>query len=116
MATQTWPAGLPQGPADFSQAPDQNATIRTTPDSGPTKMRRRFTKVRLMGAMSFVLSIDQRNLFWDFFNENLNAGTERFNFYHPWDRVVRDFRITNQPSETAEGPLAVRIAVNFELF
>lgn len=116
MATQTWPATLPVGPQSFDQAKDATGVIRTSPDNGPVKMRRRFTKIPVRGSMSFVMSIAQRNIFNSFYETQLNMGTERFNFFHPWDQVVRDFRITAMPRESASGPLAVAISVEFELF
>ena len=116
MATQTWPVTLPVGPQSFQQQPDESGVIRTQPDNGPVKMRRRFTKIPVRGTMAFTMSIAQRNIFKNFYENQLNWGTERFNFFHPWDQVVRDFRITKPYSESANGPLAVDISIEFELF
>ena len=116
MAAQTWPDALPVGPESYSESTDDSMVIRTQPDNGPVKMRRRFTKAAVRGTMSFTMSIAQRAIFKDFHSANLNYGTERFNFLHPWEGTMREFRITSQPKYSSNGPMAVTVSVDFELF
>lgn len=116
MAAQTWPATLPQGPASFELGEPEGNTIRTTPDNGPTKSRRRFTKQVTKGTMSFMLTIPQYQTFKDFYRNNLNFGTQRFNFFHPWDQVIQEFKMTSEPKYSAEGTLAVNVSFSWEVF
>ncbi len=116
MASQTWPATLPQGPTTFSEGNRDSILISTQTDSGPDKVRRRFTKPVVEGQMGFLLTLQQRKILKDFHEKNLNMGTERFNFFHPWDQVMREFRIVGQPKYAAEGPLAVSVTLSFQLY
>lgn len=116
MALQTWPLTLPQGPASYSESNNDSILIRTATDSGPSKVRRRFTKAVVEGQMTFLLTLAQLKVFREFHRAQLNLGTERFNFMHPWDQVVREYRLTKQPGYSAEGPLAVNVSVSFELY
>lgn len=116
MATQTWPATLSQAPASFTAGEPEQNTIRTAPDNGPSKMRRRFTKSVTQGSMSFTFTLEQYATFVAFYEGALNFGTERFNFRHPWEGVMREFRIISAPKYTAEGFIAVGCSFNWELF
>ena len=116
MADILWPATLPQAPASFSQARNASAVIRTQPDDGPAKMRRRFTKAVVQGSMSFTLTIAQWLILEDFYEDDLNMGTQFFVMNHPWYGEPRKFRITKPHSSTAEGSLAVNVSMDWELF
>lgn len=116
MADILWPATLPQAPASFSQARTPNSVIRTSPDDGPVKMRRRFTKATIQGSMSFTLTIAQWLILETFYETTLNMGTQFFVMDHPWYGQPRKFRIMKPHSSTAEGALAVNVSMDWELF
>jgi hypothetical protein len=116
MADILWPATLPQAPATFSQARSGSSVLRTQPDDGPAKMRRRFTKSVKQGSMSFVLTLAQWNILEAFYETDLNEGTQFFVMNHPWYNAPRKFRITKPYNSSAEGSLAVNVSMDWELF
>lgn len=116
MADILWPTTLPQAPATFSQARTGNNLLRTQPDDGPAKTRRRFTKPVIQGSMSFTMSIAQWNILETFFATTLNEGTQFFVMTHPWYGASRKFRVTKPYSSAAEGSLYVTVTMDWELF
>ena len=116
MADILWPATLPQAPATFSQAPTGNTAIRTQPDDGPAKSRRRFTKAVIHGSMGWLLSIEQWRIFDNFYKVTCNEGTSFFVMNHPWYGEPRKFRILPTPKSSANGTMAVDVSCEWGLF
>lgn len=110
-----WPASLPQQPATYSEKA-KPVTMRTQPDSGPTKSRRRFTKMGRVGKMTFLLTIAERNTLDTFFETSCNCGTIAMNFVHPWTGLTKQMFITDTPDYGSDGPLGVSAALSVEFF
>lgn len=116
MADILWPSTLPQAPASFSQARTANNVLRTQPDDGPAKMRRRYTKAPTQGSMSWTFTLEQWAIFEQFYEVTCNMGTSFFVMNHPWYGATRKFRIIKPPAASANGTLAVDVQVQWELF
>ncbi len=93
-----WPAGLPQSPliAGFEEeVPD--IALRTEMDSGPDKLRRRFTasvrpmKYPLILTKAEVATLDT------FYVATLQAGTLSFTHTHPRTAAAISIRFTKPP-------------------
>lgn len=110
-----WPATLPQQPSDYSEDPSP-ITVRSQPDSGPSKSRKRFTKAKRTGQMTFLLTIAQRNILDAFFFNDLDGGAVQMNFVHPWTGVTNQMLIKKEPSYSSDGPLGVRAVFTVEFF
>ena len=84
MATETWPATLPQQlrRQGYRQARGDNRIITPT-ETGPPKRRRRSTAAigSLRGSMT--LSYDQVQTLSTFYDDTLNDGVDSFNFPDP---------------------------------
>lgn len=110
-----WPTTLPQNPASFNEQSASNI-VRTDPDTGPAKTRRRFTKAKKTASMSFLLTIPQYMTFDDFFRTQLKDGSVAMNFMHPWKRVIYQMMITDVPQYSNEGNLGVNVNMKVEWF
>lgn len=110
-----WPSSLPTNPASFS-AKAGPVTVRTTPDSGPVKSRRRFTKALYKGRMEFLLTNAQSVILDDFFTNDLQSGAVQMTIAHPWTGVSTNMRITEAPDLVSDGPLNVRATFPVEYF
>lgn len=97
-----YPANLPPFRVPLEIA-DQDGTIRSATDSGPGKVRRRFTatatyynaRVRMNGTEVGILS--------DFYRDTLAGGSLSFEMPDPVDDVTKSFRF--------RGPIEKRIVV-----
>lgn len=78
MATETWPATLPQSPLieGFSDIP-QDAVLRTEM-TALSKQRNRFTAVVYDVTESYLMTPVQYNTFRTFFHDTLGNGAEDF--------------------------------------
>lgn len=111
----TWPASLPQAPATFNEQP-KSIVVRTQPDTGPTKSRRRYTKAARQATMTFLMTIDQYKVLDDFFENDLQGGAVSVNFMHPWRQVMKEMYITDPPSFQNDEGLGVNVSVKVEYF
>ncbi len=81
-----WPSDLPQtyNKDDFTYT-KQSGTIRTDMDSGPPKVRRRFTAVSTFYTLSMIMTKTQFDSFETFFESTLKFGTLQFYAIDPLD-------------------------------
>jgi hypothetical protein len=110
-----WPATLPENPSGYSEKAGRN-TIRTPPDSGPAKSRRRFTKSVKTGRMEFFLTLDQMATMKTFYETTLKDGSLSMDFNHPWTGVLTEMYITEPPDFNSDGPLMVRATFPVEYY
>ena len=90
-----WPLSLPQSPQDsFSESGGGINVIRTAPDQGPAKQRRRGLTTREM-SVSFLMTDAQVSAL-DVFIHDTIYGVARFGFPHPRTHVVEEVRIVPQ--------------------
>lgn len=110
-----WPSTLPQQPTNFTQDAEP-MTIRSQPDSGPSKSRKRFTKPKRTAEMSFLMTLAQWEIMDAFYFTTLDGGATSMNFVHPWTGVSKEMYITKEPKYADDGPLAVRVSFPVEFF
>lgn len=94
-----WPAGLPQSPLiDSFSEQVQDTRVRTTFDSGPPQMRRRFTATLRYFSCAFILTKAQVATLDAFVQTTLNGGTSQFQWKHPRTGATINLRFVEIPS------------------
>lgn len=117
MADIDWPAGLPQRPSwtNYQETPP-NLVVRTQMDSGPPKVRRRFTAgVRPFKCGFDVLTATEIATLDDFFLNTTGGGALRFNWIHPRTGVAAELRFVSAPAYTAIGGLSYSVTMDMEI-
>lgn len=95
---ELWPATLPQ---TFEQ-PDYNEsfpemTVRTPMDTGPAKVRKRFTAAPYPMTGSMRLTATQANTLETFYITTTHGGADAFTFTHPRKGTTITCRFTAPP-------------------
>lgn len=98
MAATTWPDDIPKCflTENYMEEP-QPITIRSPVDSGPRKLRRRFTKRVVNVAASIVCNLDEINALEEFFYVTLQGGTQTFEKEHPFNGKTITYRFLEPP-------------------
>ena len=95
----TWPAALPDCPiADGYTENPQDNRLRTDMSAGPVKMRPTSTVIVIDMSVSYLLSPDEVLILDNFYKEDCNFGTEKFQWIHPRTREVVTARFASPPS------------------
>lgn len=94
-----WPVSLQQKVNTNSyQEKIGETTIRTTVDTGPVKVRRRFTRPVNTSTVSFILNnATEYTTFLSFYNTDVNGGVSVFQLVHPITGVLTNYRFTGPP-------------------
>jgi hypothetical protein len=104
MANISWPAGLPET-LILAGLKGQyvDPVIRTDMDTGPQKLRLRYT--RPPKNYSGVITTDEtgRESLEYFYRVTTRYGALRFNFVNPQTLEVREFRFKAPPEEASAG-------------
>jgi hypothetical protein len=108
-----WPSTLPTFPAKYGEQ-KQPITIRTQPESGPSKSRRRFTKAITKGSMSFLLTNAQAVILDNFWTTQMQSGAVKVTMLHPWRNTPVDMLIPEAPNFSDDGPLNVSVTFGVE--
>jgi hypothetical protein len=112
--TAVWPAGLPQYVQERGyreDLPDQ--TVESQVDSGPPKVRRRFTKNFRAIQASIQCDAEQDEIFDYFYNTTLEGGTQPFLWLNPVRQALALFRFRRPaPVKTVFGGINVAISMN----
>jgi len=96
-----WPQSLPQKPllnGLAEQAP--NTLLRSNMETGPAKVRRRYTAGVRKFPVSFVLTEAQVATMDTFLQETLLGGALKFDWLHPRTGAAVTFRIIPESEET----------------
>lgn len=96
MAVSTWPSTLPQAPQKGYTETGGVLILRTSPDAGPAKLRRRGNSPQGLN-VTFLMDSSQVNTFEAFVKDTL-LGVKRFNFPHPRLGSPVEVRIVPQGS------------------
>lgn len=97
MPVSIWPANLPQVPQKgFTESLGLNI-IKSQPDLGPSKQRRRGVTPSTMD-VSFILTTEETEILQSFVFTEL-SGTKRFKFNHPRTLQDVEVRIVSQGSD-----------------
>ena len=91
-----------------------DTTIRSNPDVGPVKVRRRFTRPIDTFTVSIDLTVTEYSTFYYFFNTTTNGGVTPFTFVHPITGVLKEFRFTGAPSISSIGGGNFRATMGWE--
>ena len=113
MASINWPATLPKPLSDSYAENAPDGTIRTNMDSGPAKMRRRYTAAPRPFALVMHLTSAQYATFDGFFVSTSRNGSLRFNFTHPRTGSACEARFVGAP--TYGNPLGTECDVSFKI-
>lgn len=89
--------------------------IRSSPDTGPVKMRRRFTRSVDRMSVTLYLDLDQFNTFETFYNTTTNAGVTPFDLDHPITGVTREYRFLDEPTYSSIGGVQFQVAFTLEI-
>lgn len=88
--------------------------IRSDMDTGPRKMRRRFTRPINTFSTSIDLTTSEFSDFMTFFNTTINGGTTRFEFNHPITGELKEFRFAGPPEFRSIGGGNFTVSMEWE--
>ena len=115
MANPTWPNTLPAYVTESGfneQFQDQNT--ESTMDTGPAKIRRRFTKAIRFITCNLNMTKEQAEAFDTFWGTTCKGGSLPFDWVHPRTQVATTFRFRNPaPKYSVFG--STNVTVNFTL-
>lgn len=115
MPNASWPGTLPAYVQEGGfQERFQDQAVESQMDSGPAKIRRRFTKpIRFIGVQMLMTQAQVIDLetFW---LTTLKGGTLPFDWVHPRTRAATTFRFRN-PAPTYQSVGGINVMVNFSL-
>lgn len=118
MPTPTFPATLPQYVQEggFSEQ-IQDQTIESQMDTGPAKIRRRFTKSLRQFSLQMMLTPAQTDTFEAFWQDDCKGGSLPFVWVHPRTRVpsTMRFRLPAPQISTQGGGAANIVSFTVEL-
>ncbi len=92
--TYVWPPSLPQMPLNNYSENAGAIIIRTQPDAGPSKMRRRGQRPDQL-SVQYNMSTAQVETLRDFILDTLR-GTTRFGYTHPRTGLIVEARVVPQ--------------------
>lgn len=93
----TWPSDLPPFRLPISDQP-QDGTLRTSMDTGPAKVRRRFTAVPRNMAIPMRMTGAQYDTLQDFYTSDLSGGALEFDLSDPLTGDTEEFRFLEPPA------------------
>lgn len=117
MASQVWPASLPQKPlqSGYEEQPPKTA-IHTEMDRGPAKSRRRSTAMPRPIKMTFEMDFTQTGTLDTFFEDTIKGGALKFDFPEPRTGTTKEFKMDRgRPTYTPAGSGWFRVDVTMTL-
>lgn len=92
----TWPVTLPQFVQESGYREEiQDQTIESAMDTGPAKIRRRFTKSIRRFTISMQMTAAQVTTFESFWQTDCKGGSISFDWVHPRTRQAATLRFRN---------------------
>lgn len=105
MTVPVWPEALPQVLRFPLTQRRQSGKIRTETDTGPAKVRRRFTaRVTEYPSSTIMVTGEQKAIFDAFYDDELGGGTLAFSWTDPDTRQPAMLRIKGEPEATMIRP------------
>lgn len=96
-----WPGSLPQyAETDGLSEKDAPNAVRTAMETGPAKLRRRYTAVFTPIKATLIVDATQRATLKDFFRNTCKGGSQSFDWLHPMTREAATFRWVSPPEFT----------------
>lgn len=113
----TWPSSLPAPRRSGYEEGPQDNTIGSQTDTGPGKVRRRFTAVADDCGFELRVTEDQLNTFINFHKNTLRSGTLPFTYTHPRtsDTVSARFKPKTPPRWTRVGGAYWSVSIKLEI-
>lgn len=110
-----WPGSLPQLPEYGWAERKLENRIRSETDSGPAKVRRRFTRATRQLSLSMLLTQAQVATLDTFHTSTLKDGSLRFDLVHPRTGLTNECRFTSpyEVTEIAEGLYRATIELEY---
>ncbi len=117
MPNASWPGTLPSYALEGGyQERFQDQTIESQMDTGPAKIRRRFTKAIRFFSITMLMTPSQVDTFETFWNTTLKGGSLPFDWLHPRTRAAMSFRFRKPaPSYTVIGGTNVQVSFTLEV-
>jgi len=105
MATDTWPASLPQYLLvnGFKETTDPKSMIKSKMATGPDKRRLRFTLPTGLFDGNIWITHYQKEIMDNFYNVELEQGVKSFNWVRPIEQTPIVFKFNSQPEYTPLG-------------
>lgn len=111
----TWPSTLPQKPLVEGYAETfQSGQVRSEMDTGPPKVRRRFTATVNRFEMSFMMDSTQLDTLESFYETDLEGGVLQFDFPDPRGTGTKLLRFRERYTTSPRGSLFFTVACPFE--
>jgi phage-related protein len=112
----TWPSSLPDKPLQqgYEEAPGDGRQ-RTQMDTGPAKVRRRFTATVDEFTARFHLTSTEVDTLDSFWENDLDGGTLRFDWTHPRTGLALQFRFVNRPKRRVVGGTLYEVTARLEV-
>lgn len=111
----TWPVGLQQKlDSESFEKKFGSTSTRSDMDTGPAKVRSRFTDAVDNYGCSILLDFSEYNTLQTFFKTTLNNGTLPFLFVDPFTETEETFRFVEPPSIRALGGRTFRVSMTWE--
>jgi len=110
-----WPPSLPQEPLIGWVEQWAETRVRTETDSGPAKVRRRFTAGVRQLQLPLALTEAQMATLDTFFDSTTAGGALRFEWQHPRTGATHEFRFLDPPQIQESNPGLYRLTLNLEL-
>lgn len=99
MSDVVWPGDLPQLPLYGAKERLPQNTIRSQTDAGIDKVRRRFTSAVKGWSGMLIMTLDQMDLFEDFYRDTLQDGALSFQYFHSRTNELITVRFKEEPPE-----------------
>jgi hypothetical protein len=91
-----------------------DGVVRTGTDTGISQSRPRYTRTRMMAAVSIWVDANLYKIFMDFYNLNLAQGTLPFRWVDPITNATKDYKFNSSPNIQYVGPLNWQISFEME--
>jgi trans-aconitate methyltransferase len=117
MPNAVWPVALPSYALEAGyQESLEDQTIETQMDSGPVKVRRRFTTAFRKYQLVIQMDAAQMAIFETFYLDTLQGGSLPFDWVHPRTRAAKTFRFRRPPPSLAPigGTQYCRVTMSLE--
>lgn len=115
MPNATWPNTLPAYVLESGfQERLQDQVVESQMDSGPAKIRRRFTKAIRFFACQMLMTPEQTTTFETFWQTTLKGGSLPFDWVHPRTRAATTFRFRS-PAPTYSVVGGINVVASFTL-
>lgn len=109
-----WPTQFKPLVNSIEESPPNNL-LRSQPDKGPAKQRRRTTANVRPIAFRMLLRNADVEVFDDFFVDSTYSGAETFDWVHPRTGVLCSARFTQPPNYREQGATHFMVEVSLEI-